>query len=75
MGFSFEKPATASVRVARVRPDLKHFAVVRHILQKFTTDGNMVIDRYMGTGATAKACLLEAKHRTCISYDSNGKST
>lgn len=44
-------------------PEQKLFALMQYLVRKFGLPGGMVVDPCLGTGATAKACLLEPKHR------------
>lgn len=59
--------------VSEVCAEQQSVTVMRHILRKFTKDGDMVFDACMGTGSTAKVCLLMPNHQNFILCDSDIK--
>lgn len=61
--FHLDNPYSLSGRNLMVHPRQTFVDAIRHILQKIAPSGYTVIYFCFGTGATAKACLLEPKHR------------
>lgn len=45
--------------------------LISHFIRKYTRPGAMVLDPYLGSGATAKSCLLLCKHRKFVGWDSD----
>lgn len=60
-----------SSRSRKLRPEQKPVDLMRAILRKFTKPGSLVFDPCAGTGATAKACLLESKHRKFVGCEAD----
>lgn len=70
---NLKKPFTAFGRCLIVCPDQKHVAIVRHICRILTKGPDMVPELCIGTVATAKPCLLDAKHQKFIGCNSDSK--
>lgn len=61
--FNIEAAPDASGRRPMLRPKQNPILLMCFIIRKLTKGGDMVLDVFMGTGATAKAFLLEPRRR------------
>jgi site-specific DNA-methyltransferase (cytosine-N4-specific) len=50
-------------------PAMFHFGVVRELLSRYSREGDLVLDPFVGSGVVAVQCLVSK--RNCIGYDIN----
>ena len=55
-----------------LRPEQKSTKMLRDVIRKFTQPGDLVMDLFSGTAATAKACLSLDEHRRFVGCDIDG---
>jgi DNA modification methylase len=62
---------THNVRDAepRLHPTQKPLALMRELIRDFTNPGETVLDPFMGSATTGKACLLEGRRFVGIELD------
>jgi len=58
-----------------LRPEQKNMIWMKALIGKFTGPGDLVMDMFAGTYATAKACLMTDKHRKFVGCDSDQECT
>lgn len=53
----------------RFRPEQKPVSLIKHIISKYTTGGDIVVDTCAGTFSTVKACMELNQHRRAVCSD------
>lgn len=66
-----DKAPRKSGGLPMVQLEQKQIALMRYIALKYSKHGVMELDCCVGTGATAKECLLEPFHHTITGFDGN----
>lgn len=71
--FNIWATAAASSSHPMLRPEQKPISLVGFIIYKFTSGGDMVLELLMGTGATAKACMVGLWQHNFTSFNADSK--
>jgi len=64
-----ETPASTGIYGIHPYPAMFHFLVVRYLIEKYSCEGDLVLDPFMGSGVAAGECLIAG--RNFIGYDIN----